>query len=105
LGADAEAKELLAPLDRIGGALADTRAALPVAALGTITAEPTDPSPGIGRTGLLSALDDTAAALLLADPIDPLVGVQLRHLGGALRQSTDNPLGPLTADYTLTMVG
>ncbi|KAB8193003.1 FAD-binding protein [Nonomuraea phyllanthi] len=75
---------LLRPFERIGGAVGDTRRPLPVAELGSICDEPTDPSPGTSRCELLTGLDDQVAGVLLGEPIDPLTGVQIRHLGGAL---------------------
>lgn len=75
---------LLSPFDLIGGAISDSRGLLPVAELGGICAEPTDPSPGMSGAHLLTDLDDAVAEVLLAEPIDPLISVQIRHLGGAL---------------------
>jgi hypothetical protein len=76
-----------------------------VAELGGITAEPTDPAPGRSRCELLTALDDDAAGALLADPIAPLMSVQIRHLGGALAGPSDSPHGPLTEPYAVYMFG
>lgn len=78
---------------------------MPVTELGGITAEPTAPSPGISRAELLTRLDDDAAGALLADPIAPLLSVQLRHLGGALARYSDSPHGPLTEPYALYLFG
>ncbi|TXK39838.1 FAD-binding oxidoreductase [Nonomuraea sp. C10] len=97
--------ELLRPFDAIGGAIGDTRAVLPVADLGSICAEPTDPTPSAGRVELLTGLDDAVAAALLADPIDPLFSVQVRHLGGALTRPSGGAAGELTEPYLLYMVG
>jgi FAD/FMN-containing dehydrogenase len=105
LGDADEARDLLAAFDRVGGALSDTRADLPIAELGSITAEPTDPSPGMSRAELLTDLDEVAAKALLAAPIDPLLSVQIRHLGGALARPSDSPHGALTEPYYLYMFG
>jgi FAD/FMN-containing dehydrogenase len=105
LGEESEARELLAPLDRIPGALADTRRVMSVAELGAITAEPTDPSPGLSRAGLLTTLDDAAVETLLAEPIAPLLSVQIRHLEGAFAHPSDSPHGPLTEQHALYMFG
>ncbi|MEV0341537.1 FAD-binding protein [Nocardia sp. NPDC050713] len=89
---DAEAaKELLAGVDAIGGAVVDKRGELSVANLGDITAEPTDPSPALSRAELLTDLDDTVAKILLDDPLAPLVNLQIRHLGGALAAAAPEP--------------
>ena len=68
---------------------------MPVSELGGITAEPTDPGPGLSRGELLTDLGDAAVKTLLADPIAPLLSVQIRHLGGAFTRPSDSPHGPL----------
>ncbi|MEV4250419.1 FAD-binding oxidoreductase [Streptosporangium canum] len=105
LGDAAEGQALLRPLDRIDGLISDSRAAMPVAELGSITAEPTAPGPGMSRGELLTGLDDLAAKTLLSAPIDPLLSVQIRHLGGALARPSDSPHGPLTEPYALYLFG
>ncbi|TDC56833.1 FAD-binding oxidoreductase [Actinomadura sp. KC345] len=105
LGAGAEAEALLRPLDKITGRISDSRAALPVADLGTITAEPTDPGPGRSRAELLTELTGEVAAALLERPVDPLLSVQLRHLGGALARPSGTPAGHLDEPFALYMFG
>jgi FAD/FMN-containing dehydrogenase len=105
LGPEGDAEALLRPLEKIPGHLADTRAALPPAALGSITAEPTDPGPGLSRAELLTGLDDEAAAALLRRPIAPLLSVQVRHLGGALARPSGTPAGHLDEPFALYMFG
>lgn len=107
LGSAADAAELLRPFDRVGGIVNDTRRVLPVADLGAITAEPTDPSPALSRAELLTGLDAEAVKILLAEPIDPLIDVQVRHLGGALAAPGENAgaSGVVTAPYFLYMLG
>ncbi|GAA0948486.1 FAD-binding oxidoreductase [Actinocorallia libanotica] len=105
LGGEDEARALLAPLDGLPRPLSDSRRTMPVSELGSITAEPTDPGPGISRAELLTDLDDVTAKTLLADPIAPLLSVQLRHLGGAFTRPSDSPHGPLTEPYALYLFG
>lgn len=105
LGEEDKARELLAPLDRLPRPLADGRRVMSVAELGSITAEPTDPSPGLSHAELLTDLDDTAVETLLGEPIAPLLGVQIRHLGGAFTQASDSPHGPLTEPHALYLFG
>ncbi|MEU5264222.1 FAD-binding oxidoreductase [Amycolatopsis sp. NPDC021455] len=105
LGDPAGARALLRPLDEIGTPISDSRTAMPVADLGTITAEPTTPGPGLARGELLTELTDTAIKALLAAPIQPLLTVQIRHLGGALARPSDSPHGPLTEPYALYLFG
>ncbi|NDU74559.1 FAD-binding protein [Actinomadura sp. DSM 109109] len=105
LGPADEARDLLHPLDGLPRPLSDSRAIMQVSELGSITAEPTDPSAGLSRAELLTALDDGAAKTLLAGPIAPLLSVQVRHLGGAFARPSDSPHGPLTEPYALYMFG
>ncbi|MFI7245991.1 FAD-binding oxidoreductase [Streptomyces qinglanensis] len=105
LGAEREAKELLGPLDGLPRPLSDSRSVMPVSALGSITAEPTEPGAGLSRGELLTALDERAAGALLAEPVAPLLSVQVRHLGGALAQPSGSPHGPLTEPYALYLFG
>lgn len=105
LGGEAEARDLLAPLDRLPRPLSDGRRTMAADELGAITAEPTDPGAGSSRAELLTRLDDAAAKNLLADPIAPLLSVQVRHLGGALARPSDSPHGALTEPYALYMFG
>ena len=106
LGDDSAARDLLAAVDRVlPPPLSDTRRPMSVAELGGITAEPTDPAPGRSRCELLTALDDDAIGALLAEPIAPLMSVQVRHLGGAFARPSDSPHGPLTEPYAVYMFG
>ncbi|UBU18978.1 FAD-dependent oxidoreductase [Nonomuraea gerenzanensis] len=105
LGEQDAARDLLAPLDRLAPPLSDSRRVMAVSELGGITAEPTDPGPGLSRAELLTGLDDAAAKALLAEPIAPLLSVQVRHLGGAFARPSDTPQGPLTEPYALYLFG
>ncbi|MGN9837322.1 FAD-binding oxidoreductase [Nonomuraea sp. H19] len=105
LGDTAEVRDLLSPLDRLPRPLADSRRTMTVAEVGTITAEPTDPGAGSSRGELLTGLDDATAKTLLADPIAPLLSVQIRHLDGAFARPSDSPHGPLTEPYALYLFG
>ncbi|MFI5541481.1 FAD-binding oxidoreductase [Nocardia sp. NPDC051900] len=103
LGEPARGRDLLRRLDTIDGILADTRRELSPAELGAIVNEPTAPSPGLLRTELLTALDETAAEILLHAPIDPLMGIQLRQLGGALAEPTRGAAPPFAEPYALSL--
>lgn len=105
LGPADEGRDLLGPFDRIDGVLSDSRGHLPVAELGSITAEPTDPSPGVSRGELLAGLEATVVDALLSDPIDPLLSVQVRHLGGALTCPSQSAAGHIDEPYALYMFG
>ncbi|MEU5877530.1 FAD-binding protein [Spirillospora sp. NPDC047279] len=107
LGSAAEGAALLRPFDKVEGVLNDGRRTLPVAELGTITAEPTDPAPGLSRAELLTELNDEVAGTLLENPIDPLLSVQVRHLGGALARPDGNAgaSGRIAEPYLLYLFG
>ncbi|PZG17598.1 FAD-linked oxidase [Nonomuraea aridisoli] len=105
LGDGGDAEALMSPLEKIPGRLSDSRAMLPIARLGSITAEPTDPGPGVTRAELLTGLTDEVAAALLRRPIDPLLSVQLRHLGGALARPSGTPAGRLEEPFALYLFG
>lgn len=105
LGDEKTARSLMQETDLLPTPLSDTRAPISVADLGSITAEPTDPAPGRSRAELLTHLDDTALAALLDEPIAPLMGVQIRHLGGAFASPSDSPHGALSEPYAVYMFG
>lgn len=105
LGSEAGARSLMHASEALPTPLSDTRAPMSVAELGTITAEPTEPSPGRTRAELLTSLDDSALDALLGTPIAPLLSVQIRQLGGALGQPSDNPHGALSEPYSVYMFG
>jgi hypothetical protein len=80
---------LLAPLRSAGPLVSDSVGPVPIGRLGEVAAEPTDPTPGIDWSTMLSGLDDEVVERILAAVGDrsatALSVVQLRHLGGALR--------------------
>lgn len=92
-------RALLQPLEALGGSLGDTRRALSPAELGTITNEPTAPIASRQRATMVTELTDNFVDDLLTNPIDPLVFVQIRHLGGALARPTGTPAGETRARY------
>jgi FAD/FMN-containing dehydrogenase len=102
LGDAHEAQDLLPGLPQ---PLSDGRRVMRVDEVGGITADPTDPSPGASRAELLTEFTDTTAKTLLADPIAPLMSVQVRHLGGALARASDSPHGPLAEPFLVYMFG
>jgi FAD/FMN-containing dehydrogenase len=101
LGDEAAARTLLAGFDALPAPMVDTRRVMSVAELGSITAEPTDPSAGMSRAELLTRFDDT----LLTEPVAPLMAVQVRHLGGALARHSDSPHGALAEPYLAYLFG
>ncbi|MER7366476.1 FAD-dependent oxidoreductase [Nonomuraea wenchangensis] len=107
LGEAGQGEDLLVRIDKIEGAISDSRGVVPLADLGAIAAEPTAPAPSIARAELLTGLDADAVELLLAKPVAPLVNVQIRHLGGALAEPGGGAgAGGVVAEpYLLGLVG
>ncbi|MEU7837230.1 FAD-binding oxidoreductase [Nonomuraea sp. NPDC049129] len=107
LGDDAEAKALLAVFDEIGGSLSDSRGLMDLADLGTIAAEPIEPSPMLARTELLTGLDEATLETLAGADLAPLLNLQVRQLGGALAEA--DPVGgaggALAEPYMLYLLG
>ncbi|WP_342342443.1 FAD-binding oxidoreductase [Planobispora rosea] len=112
LGDPGEGQALLHRLEKIDGRVLDTRGPLPVAELGSICAEPTDPGPGMFRGELLTRFDDTVAATILEEVVGsgtvaPLAVAQLRHLGGALARPAagGGACGRIEEEYLLGLLG
>jgi FAD/FMN-containing dehydrogenase len=107
LGGEAEAKALLAVFDEIGGSLSDSRGLMDLADLGTIAAEPIEPSPMLARTELLTGLDEATLATLADADLAPLLNLQVRHLGGALAEAdpAGGAGGALAEPYMLYLLG
>ncbi len=105
LGTEATGRELLSAFDELPEPLSDSRGMLSVAELGSITADPTEPSAGVSRAELLTRFDEDTVAALLAEPIAPLLAVQVRHLGGALLRESPTPHGPLREPYAVYLFG
>ncbi|MCP9621255.1 FAD-binding oxidoreductase [Nocardia otitidiscaviarum] len=107
LGAVEQGRELVAAIDRLGGAVSDNRGPLSVDRIGEITAEPTDPSPALSHAELLTDLGAEVTKILVREPVAPLLNIQVRHLGGAL--ATANPAGgargPVAEPYLLYLLG
>ncbi|MFD1936946.1 FAD-binding oxidoreductase [Nonomuraea mangrovi] len=107
LGEASEATALLTRLSKIDGPISDSRGVVAIADLGGIAAEPVDPSPAGTSAELLTSLDDLAVATLSTEPINPLMNVQIRHLGGALAEPVPSTGagGAVTEPYLLYMLG
>lgn len=111
LGSAEDAEQLLMPLRTIPAMWVDTTGTVPLAELGSITAEPLDPMPASEMSGLLRDFDNAAIDELLAaaghGSGSPLVVVQVRHLGGAFARGTeaDGPAGAVVEPYQLFCLG
>ncbi|MFF4624596.1 FAD-binding oxidoreductase [Nonomuraea jabiensis] len=87
LGTEQAAEALLWTLRAAGTPVQDTVGPVPIDRLGEVAQEPVDPTPGVEHALLLHKFDQNTAARLLAVAGSatgtPLVGVTIRHLGGA----------------------
>lgn len=105
-----EARGLIAPLRALRPEI-DTFATIPVPGLQRIHMDPEEPVPARSDHTMLRALPATGldALLELADPANgsPLLMVELRHLGGALRQAPQDAgaLGSLDGEYAFFALG
>ena len=109
LGAESTAQMRLAPLAAVPGRLMDTARVLPISELGDVAAEPVDPTPAMEYAQLLTGLDDTAAEGLVGQVgtrgATALTIVQVRHLGGALREGGSSAFGTIEEEYLLQAIG
>ena len=89
LGTEAEANEILAPLRELGPEI-DTFATVPAASLVRLHMDPEPPMPVLGDGVMVDALDADAIAAMVAvagpGTDSPLIIVELRQLGGTLRE-------------------
>ncbi len=88
LSVDGSAETLVDRVRRAGAVRREIAGATSPAALAAASNEPTDPTPGRGASMALSALDDAMIDALIgfrdAPEQWPLVGIDIRMLGGAL---------------------
>jgi hypothetical protein len=91
----AEAEDLLAPIRRITRPLVDTVGELPIARIGAVHADPTQPMDVMCGATTLSELDGAGVDALIevAGPQcdRPIAAVELRCLGGALAREARVP--------------
>ncbi len=111
LGGRDEAEACLAPFRAIDGLTMDLMRVVPIAELGSIAEEPTEPMPGMQRSCLLNRLDDPTIAALTAavgpSSDSPLPIFQIRHLGGGFARTPSGAgsHGPVTEPYNLFALG
>jgi FAD binding domain len=73
--------------------------------LTSIHNDPEEPTAGMGGHRMLRSLPDGAIAELVARATAPLVCVELRHLGGALKRPRNAVLDALHGSYALYAIG
>jgi FAD binding domain/Berberine and berberine like len=112
LGSEADGAELLRPLRDVGAPLVmDTWATIPAPGLVRLHGDPEQPVPGIGDGFQLRELTPEAADAFVevggSGSGSPLLGLELRQLGGALAEAPDGAgaLAALPDAFTLFGVG
>ena len=111
LGAPEEGEQHLAAYRAVPGLVMDLMGVVPLAELGGIAAEPTDPTPGMEWSCLLDRLDDATIEALVRclgeGSGSPLPVAQVRHLGGAFTRTPDGAgaHGPVVEPYNLFLLG
>jgi FAD/FMN-containing dehydrogenase len=105
-----EGDRLLRPLRELGPAV-DTFATIPVAQLSQLHMDPDHPVPGAGDGMLLDGFPEEAIDAMVAaagsESRSPLLSVEVRHLGGALRRARagHGALASIEAAFAVFAVG
>lgn len=111
LGDAAEGEELIRPLREAVTPMIDTLGMIPAPQLMKLHGDPEQPVPGLGHHTVLRELTPAGIEALVEvagpESQSPLLGVELRHLGGALarREPGHGALAVLDGDYLLYAVG
>ena len=104
-------EQLAAPLRAAAPVYLDALAQIPASAIGTIHNDPPDPSPGWTRGRLLGEIDQEFVSALLGyvgyGVETPLLGVEIRLLGGATATDVDggSAVGGRASAYTFNIIG
>ncbi len=104
-------EELIRPLRELAPAMIDTCGTIPATELRDLHGDPEQPVPGLGDHALLRELPPEAVDALIDvaghESGSPLLGVELRHVGGALKRTEPDSgaLAALDAEYLLYGVG
>ncbi|GGE97608.1 FAD-binding oxidoreductase [Mycetocola zhadangensis] len=110
-GGPAEGARLLEPLRQAAPVYLDGVTEIPATAMGSIHADPDQPSPIWDLGLLLGHIDQDFVTELLAsfgpDANSPFVATEIRHLGGATYRDVDggSAVGGRTGAFTLTLIG
>jgi hypothetical protein len=111
LGSEADGAELLRPLREAAPLVMDTFAVMPATGLVRLHGDPEQPVPGIGDGFQVSELTAEAADAFVEvggpGSGSPLLMLELRQLGGALAERSDDAgaLSSLDGEYSLYGVG
>lgn len=105
----AAGEQHIAALRAVGERVMDTVGIMPAALTGTVHQDPPDPMPVWEQGALLNAIDhdfiDTLFHHVGPEADVPLNAVEVRHIGGAMKQDRGGAIGGRSADYTLVLIG
>ena len=106
VGSESEGAELIAPLRALEPAM-DTFAAVAATALQHLHMDPPHPVPGVGDGLFLDRLPVEAIDAIVETGVPPLVGLEVRQLGGAMASPSQahGAVGSLDAGYVMFAVG
>lgn len=106
-----EGEQLIKPLRELGTLHIDDLGPLPAAEIARITNDPTEPGPGYHRGAMLTHADRDLADVLLGlvgpGSQSPIMGAEIRHLGGAMRHEEPHTsaVGYRDFDYLIGAFG
>lgn len=102
-------QEFVAPLRAVAERVIDTVDIMSTAVTGTVHQDPPDPMPVWEQGALLNSIDHDFIDKLYAHvgpEVDvPLNAVEVRHIGGALKQDRGGAVGGRSAEYTVVLIG
>jgi FAD binding domain-containing protein len=111
IGSKEEGEKAIAPLREIGEPVIDGFDQIPAPGLTQIAMDPEPPVPALGHHRVLGELPDEALTAFVEvggpESGSPLLGAELRHLGGALRRPAENggALDKLDGEYVMLGIG
>jgi FAD/FMN-containing dehydrogenase len=105
-GPESDGRELLAPLRALDPST-DSFAAVTATALPELHRDPPEPIPAVGDGLCLEQLPADAIDAIVETAVPPLVGLELRQLGGALAKpsASHGAVGSLEAEFALFAAG
>lgn len=90
-GSAEDGERLVKPLREAAPAIIDAVREMPYSEVATIHNDPTEPAPGVERSGLMGSFPQKALDVFFAEATPELTVVELRHLGGALGRPPSRP--------------
>lgn len=105
----ARGEELAAPLRAVAEPVLDTVGLISTSLTGTVHQDPPDPMPVWEQGALLNDIGHEFVDALFAhvgpEVEVPLNAVEVRHIGGAMKEDRGGAVGGRSADYTVVLIG